>query len=109
MNLSKKFILALLFSIFLIAIVNILAFYFLYSYYLENYLSAKAKTKNEITEQYILNLLEKQAQDEVDDVFSDLKNDVELEFFELLEKNDKKIPLDKKENRDIVINYLVKA
>ncbi len=109
MNLSKKFILVLIFSIFFIAIVNVLAFYFLYQYFLEDYLREKQESKKVVTEKYILSLLEKQAQDEVDDVFSDLKNDVDLEFFELLEKNNKKIPLNKKENVNIVVNYLVKA
>ncbi len=109
MTLSRKFIFALLFSIFLIAIVNILSFYFLYTNFLENYLTEKSKNKSEITEQYILELLEKQAQDEVDDVFSDLKSDASLEFFELLEKSGKAIPLDKKENKDIVTKYLIKS
>ncbi len=109
MTLSRKFISALLFSIFLIAIVNILAFYFLYTYNLEVYLTEKSKSKSEITEKYITELLEKQAQDEVEDVFSGIKSDVSLEFFELLEKNNKKIPLDKKENKDIVTKFLIKS
>ena len=109
MNLSKKFILALLFSIFLIAIVNIIAFYFLYTQNLEIYLTEKSKSKSEITEKYITELLEKQAQDEVEDVFSGIKSDASLEFFELLEQSGKRIPLDKKENKDIVTKFLIKS
>ena len=109
MNLSKKFIFALLFSIFLIAIVNIIAFYFLYTQNLEIYLTEKSKSKSEITEKYITELLEKQAQDEVEDVFSGIKSDASLEFFELLEQSGKRIPLDKKENKDIVTKFLIKS
>lgn len=105
MNLSKKLILSLLWSIFFIAIINVLSFYFFYSYYFKIYLAEKIQAKKEITIDYVNKLIEKQTLDEVDNIF----NDIELSFFELLEKNSGKIKLDNKENIDIVVNYLSKA
>lgn len=105
MNLSKKIVLSLLWSIFFIAIINVLSFYFFYSYYFKIYLSEKIQTKNEITIDYVNKLIEKQTLEEVDNIL----NDIELRFFELLDKNKWKIKLDNKENIDIVVNYLSKA
>ncbi|MDD5769659.1 MAG: HAMP domain-containing sensor histidine kinase [Candidatus Gracilibacteria bacterium] len=105
MTISKKIILSILGSIFFITIINIASFYFFYSYYFKIYLSEKIQTKKEITIDYVNQIIEKQALDEVDSIF----NDIELSFFELLDKNKGKIKLDTKENIDIVVNYLSKA
>lgn len=105
MTLSRKIILSLLWSIFFIAIINVASFYFFYSLFLKIYLAETIQTKEEITIDYVNKIIEKQALDEVDSIF----NDIELQFFELLEKNAWKIKLDKKENIDIVVNYLSKA
>lgn len=105
MTISRKIILSLLWSILLIAIINIVSFYLFYSHYFQVYLNEKTKTKNEITIDYVNKLIEKQALEEVDNIF----NDIELSFFELLEKNKWKIKLDNKENIDIVVNYLSRA
>jgi len=104
MTLSKKFLVSILISILIVAIVNIVAFYLFYKTYLNIYLAEKSQNKKEITINYINKLMEKQAEDEIDNIFSD----AEINFFELLEDNNWKIPLDKKENIDTVINYLVK-
>lgn len=105
MNLSKKIILILLWSIFFITIINISSFYIFYSYYFKIYLSEKIETKKEITIDYVNEIVKKQTLEEVDNIF----NNIELSFFELLNKNDGKIKLDNKENIDIVANYLYKA
>jgi hypothetical protein len=42
------------------------------------------KAKDEITRDYVDHIIEKQALDEVDNIF----NDIEIQFFELLEKNE---------------------
>lgn len=105
MSLNKKIILSLLWSIFFIAILNIVGFYFAYSFYLKWYIDKKNLSKQEITIDYINKVIEKQTIDEVDNIF----NDIELQLFEIIWKNNWKIPLDKQENIDIVINYLTKA
>jgi len=105
MTLTNKIILSLLWSIFFITIVNVISFYYFYLYYFKIYLSETLQTKEEITIDYVNKIIEKQALDEIDSIF----NDIELSFFELLEKNQGKIKLDKKENIDIVVNYLSKA
>jgi hypothetical protein len=46
-------------------------------------LSEKIETRNEITLDYVNKIIEKQAQEEIDSIF----NDIELRFFELLDKN----------------------
>ena len=104
MSLSRKFIITILVSISLVAIINIVAFYFFYNSYFKLYLEEKQNVKKEITIDYINKLVEKQTEDEIDNIFSD----TEMNFFELLEDNKWKIPLNKKENIDTVINYLVK-
>jgi len=108
MSLAKKFIVVVLSSILFIAITNILGFYIFYSAYLKVFLAEKIKTNSEITLDYINDIvlkskLEKQA-NEIDDLF----NDASITFFEKL-WDDNKITLDKEENVDIVVNYLVKS
>jgi len=76
-----------------------------YSSYLSSYLAEKIKLRDEITIDYINNVIEKQTIDDIDSIFTD----TEIEFFELLENNNWKIPLTKQKNIDIVINYLVKS
>ncbi len=105
MTLSRKIIFSLLWSIFFIAIINIVSFYFFYSLFLKLYLGENIKAKDEITRDYIDQIIEKQALDEIDNIF----NDIEIQFFELLEKNEWRIKLDTKENIDILVNYLSKA
>ncbi len=105
MSLSRKFLIVFLLSIFYITITNIIAFYIFYSSYLKIYLAEKIQNKQEITIEYINNIIKKQTSDEIDNIF----NDTEVEFFDLIETNKWKIPLDKEKNRDIVINYLVKS
>jgi signal transduction histidine kinase len=105
MSLSRKFITVLILSIFIVAIVNIVAFYVLYTSFLKVYLSEKIDTKNSITIDYINDIIKKQTEDEIDNIFSDS----EIEFFELLEINSWEIPLNEEKNRDIVVNYLVKS
>ncbi|MDD2871953.1 MAG: HAMP domain-containing sensor histidine kinase [Candidatus Gracilibacteria bacterium] len=105
MTLARKFIVSLILSITFIAGVNIAAFYFFYSTNLKDYISEKIQSRDSITIDYINNVIEKQTVDDIDSIFSD----TEIEFFELLEKNDGKIPLTKQKNIDVVINYLVKS
>lgn len=105
MTLSRKIIFSLLWSILFIALVNIISFYFFYSLFLKLYLSDTIQTKEEITRDYIDEIIEKQALDEVDNIF----NDIEIQFFELLERNEWKIKLNTKENIDVVVNYLSRA
>lgn len=105
MTISRKIILALIWSILFIAFINIVSFYIFYSYYFKIYLWEKIQTQKEITIDYVNSIIEKQTLEEVDNIF----NDIELTFFELLEKNKWKIKLDNKENIDIVVNYLSKA
>jgi len=94
-----------LWSILFIAIINVAAFWVLYTYYLKLYLSEKISARQEITLEYVDKIIEKQTLAEVENIFAD----AEIQFFELLEKNQWKIPLNKKENVDIVLNYLQKA
>lgn len=105
MSLARKFLIIILSSIFFITLVNIAAFYIFYSTYLKIYLAEKFEKKDEITIDYINELIEKQTIDDIDKIFSD----AEIEFFELLENNNWKIPLKSEKNLDIVVNYLVKS
>lgn len=105
MFLTKKFIIWTIVSIFIIAFTNIFAFYVFYSFYLKLYLFDKSKEKESVTIEFINESIKKQKVDEIDSIFSDSV----IEFFELLENNNWKIPLDKEENVDIVTNYLIKS
>lgn len=105
MSLSKKFIILLISSILIIAAINVIAFSIFYDFFLKVYLTEKLNYKSEVTIDYINNIIEKQAIDEIDNIFTD----TEIEFFELLENSKWVIQLDKKENVDIVINYLIKS
>lgn len=105
MSLVRKFLILLLLNIFFIAIVNIAAFYIFYSSYLKVYLADKIESREKITLDYVNDIIQKQTADDVDNIFTD----TELEFFELLENTKWKIPLNKQENVDIVINYLIKS
>lgn len=105
MSLSRKFIISFLMSIFFITAINIFAFYGFYSSYLQRYLNEKIQSRDKVTLDYINHILEKQTADEIDSIFTD----TEIEFFELLEKNNGEIPLNKEKNVNTVVNYLVKS
>ncbi|MCD5385305.1 HAMP domain-containing histidine kinase [Candidatus Gracilibacteria bacterium] len=105
MSLSRKFIISLLVSIIFIATINVVAFYVFYSSYLNKYFYEKLKSRDNVTIEYINEVIKKQTIDDIDSIFTD----TEIEFFELLEDNNGKIPLTKQKNIDIVINYLVKS
>jgi len=83
MNLSRKFIIIIVSSILFIAIINIMAFYFFYNSYIKIYLAEKIKYRDDISIDYINDVIEKQTVDDIDNIFSD----VEVEFFELLGNN----------------------
>jgi len=105
MTIAKKFIISFILSIFFITTINIISFYIFYSSYLKIYLVEKNQTKTSITLEYINEVLEKQTIDDIDSIFTD----TEIEFFELLENSDWKIAINKEQNANIVINYLVKS
>ena len=105
MSLARKFIISFILSIFFITAVNIVSFYVFYSSYLKIYLTEKLSSREKVTLEYINEVIEKQTIDDIDSIFTD----TEIEFFELLENNSWEILLDKKENLDVVINYLVKS
>lgn len=105
MTLARKFIISLVLSITFITFVNVAAFYFFYSVNLKEYLDEKIKSRDNVTIEYINKVIEKQTIDDIDSIFTD----TEIEFFELLENNNWKIPLTKQKNIDVVINYLVKS
>jgi hypothetical protein len=65
MSLSKKFLLAIVSCILLIAIVNILAFYMFYSVDLKVYLTEKDLARETITLDYIDNIIKKQNDDDI--------------------------------------------
>jgi len=83
MSLARKFIIILISSVIIIAITNIVAFYVLYGTFLKVYLTEKLETRNKITIEYINKIIEKQVEDDIDNIFTD----TEIEFFELLENN----------------------
>lgn len=105
MSLSRKFIIAFMASVLFIALANILVFYFSYTVYLKEYLQEKVQLRSEVTIEYINEILEKQAIDDIDNIF----NNVELELFELLENNNGTIPLTEEQNVNIVVDYLVQS
>ena len=104
-SLANKFIIAILGSIIFIAGVNIMVFYFSYSYNLKLYLYDKLEAREDVTLEYINEIMKKQTVDDIGSIFSD----TEIEFFELLEDTNWSIPLNKEKNVDIVMNYLVKS
>ena len=87
--LSRRFIYLLLGSVPALAIVNLLAFTIFYNSFIRLYLSEKIDSRQDITLEYINNIIERQTLEDIDDIFSN----AELEFFELLDVNDGKIPL----------------
>lgn len=105
MSLAKKFIIMLLVSIFIIAIVNVLSFFALYNFFIKIYLSEKISERSDITIEYVNKIIEKQALDDIDSIFTN----AEIEFFELLDNSGWKIPLKEQINIDIVVNFLVKS
>ncbi len=105
MSLSRKFIITFLTAVIFIALANIAVLYIAYWLYFREYLAEKNLARSEITIEYINEVIEKQAIDDIDNIF----NDVELEFFELLENNNGSISLQEEENVNIVLNYLVKS
>lgn len=105
MLLSSRIVFLFVWFLCVIILVNIVAFFLIYSFYFHRYLQEKSQIKKEVTLEYIDSIIEKQTIDEFDSVVSR----IEARFFELLEKYQGKIPLDSKENRDIVLQYLQKA
>lgn len=105
MSLSRKFVFVLIGSVCSIALLNIVAFYFFYTSYIQIYLWEKIESRQDITIEYINTLIERQTEDELDDIFSD----AELEFFELLDLNEGSIPLKEEKNVSIVVDFLVRS
>ena len=95
----------LIVSICSIALLNILAFYVFYNSYIRLYLSEKISSREDVTIEYINNIIERQTLEDIDNIF----DDVELEFFELLDINEGKIPLSEEKNVNIVVDFLVKS
>ena len=83
MSISRKFITVLIASILFIAFMNIASFYFFYNSYLKIYLAEKIQSRDNVTIEYINEIIEKQTLEEIDNIFSD----IEIDFFELLENN----------------------
>ena len=105
MSLSRKFVIVLVLSVCSIALINIGAFYLFYNSYIRLYLSEKIDSRENVTIEYINDIIERQTLEDIDNIFSDS----ELEFFELLDLNDGNIALKKEENVSIVVDYLVKS
>ena len=105
MSLSRKFILVFVWAVLFIALANIIVLYFSYTVYLKEYLTDKIQLRNEITIEYVNDIIEQQTLDDIDNIF----NDVELEFFELLEDNDGTISLREDRNVNIVVDYLIQS
>lgn len=87
------------------AVLNVIAFYGIYSLNITRYLSEKIDSREEITLEYINSLVERQTVDEIEQIFSES----ELEFFELLDTSGGAIPLDSEKNLNIVLDFLVKS
>ena len=105
MSISRKFITVLISSILFIAFINMASFYFFYNSYLKIYLAEKIQARDNVTIEYINEVIERQTLEEIDNIFSD----IEIEFFELLENNQWSINLNDEQNIDIVTNYLIKS
>lgn len=104
-SIVKKFTALLFFSVVGIAVLNIVAFWLFYNSYLRLYLSDKIQSRESVTIEYINNLIEKQTLEDIDSIF----NDVEFEFFELLDIWNGQITLDNEKNVNIVVDFLVKS
>ena len=59
MLLSKKFIIWLWLSIFIITLANILSFYFFYSFYIKLYFYEKTQARDSVTIDYINDIIKK--------------------------------------------------
>lgn len=105
MKISTKFIWALWLSILFIALVNIVAFYVFYTTYLKIYFTEKVNSREKITLDYINDIKERQAIDEIWSIFYD----VEIEIFELFEENNWEIILDDDKKINLVVDYLIKS
>ena len=105
MSLSRKFVFLLLISVCSIAVINIAAFYVFYNSYIRLYLSEKLSARQDVTIEYINNIIERQTLEDIDTIFSD----VEFELFELLDIGEWKISLNDPENVNIVVDFLVKS
>jgi len=105
MSLARKFVIVLTSSILSIALLNILAFYVFYNSYIRLYLSEKISSRQNVTIEYINSIIEKQALDDINTIFSD----AELEFFDLLDISDGSIALEGEENVNIVVDFLLKS
>ncbi len=105
MKISTKFIWALALSIFFIALINFIAFYFFYTTYLKIYFTEKVNSREKITLEYINDIKEQQAIDEIWSIFYD----VEIEIFELFEENNWEIILDDERKINLVVDYLIKS
>ena len=105
MKLSRKISFIFFASIIAMAVLNVIAFYAIYSVNITRYLSEKIDTRQEVTLEYINSLVERQTLDELEQIFSES----ELEFFELLDISWWSIPLDSERNINIVIDFLVRS
>ena len=105
MKLSRKISFIFFASIIAMAVLNVIAFYALYSINITRYLSEKIDTRQEVTLDYINSLVERQTLDELEQIFSES----ELEFFELLDISWWVISLDSDRNINIVVNFLVRS
>lgn len=84
MSLSRKFVIVLVSCICSIALLNIAAFYMFYNSYIKLYLSEKISSRQNVTIEYINDIIERQALENTDNIFSD----VQFQFFELLDINE---------------------
>gem|GEM_PF-324024 len=105
MTLAKKIIFSMIGSIFFMAIVNLVTFYFFYNTYLTLYLGEKLQKRESITQEYVDEVIKEQILAEMESIF----DNVEIKYFELMEQNAGNIPLSNKENVDIIVNYLAQA
>lgn len=105
MSLSRKFVILLIATVVSIALANILAFYVFYNSFIRLYLAEKIDSRQSVTIEYINNIIERQTLEDIDNIF----NDVEFEFFDLLDVNDGNISLENQENVNIVVDYLRKS
>ncbi|MDA9128916.1 HAMP domain-containing histidine kinase [Candidatus Gracilibacteria bacterium] len=76
-----------------------------YNSYIRLYLSEKLSARQDVTIEYINNIIERQTLEDIDTIFSD----VEFELFELLDIGEGRISLGDPENVNIVVDFLVKS